>query len=466
MKLSFGLVMLNLCPSVWVGYVVSYIPNSFQLWPISAIIIVMKNIISRSKVFSGKPIIPGDKSISHRGLILGALASGTSEVIDILEGEDVQSTAHCLRELGVEINSIGNKTFIKGIGDKGFKNPNKILDCGNSGTTMRVMMGVLAGRPVTATLTGDSSLVKRPMKRVSEPLLLMGANFKLTNENYAPLIVTGGIIYGIDYHLKIASAQIKTAIIMAAISAEGSTRIHGEIGSRDHTEKLLPHFGIDIKTTDKEIIISGGQSLKANTVKVPGDPSTAAFWIGAASIIPGATIDLDNISLNPTRIGFMNVLKRMGADIQMDILTTHPEPVGSIHVSFRGLVGTTISKDEIPSLIDEIPLIAVLATQATGITIIRGAEELRVKESDRLEAVATNLRAMGCEIEVFEDGFKIEGPQKLTGCEIQTFHDHRIAMAFSIAGLVADKETTIQNSECVAVSYPNFYETLAQLTKE
>lgn len=426
----------------------------------------MKNIIKRARSFRGKPLIPGDKSISHRGLILGALASGRSEVIDILEGEDVQSTAKCLRALGVKITKDGNRTIIDGIGDTGFKDPSEVLDCGNSGTTMRVMMGVLAGRPLTATLTGDASLVKRPMKRVSEPLKLMGANFSLTNENYAPLTVVGQKTQAITYDLKIASAQIKTAIIMAALNAQGTTKITGEIGSRDHTERLLPHFGVAIKVTDKEISIEGGQKLKGNIVKVPSDPSTAAFWIGAASIIPGATVEMENVSLNPTRIGFIYALQRMGAHIETQVVTPEPEPVGTIKVKFTGMKGGTIEKDEVPSLIDEIPLIAVLATQCTGVTEVRGAEELRVKESDRIEAVATNLRAMGCEIETFHDGFRIVGPQKLHGAEIKTFHDHRIAMAFTIAGLVADGETVIHDSECVNVSYPNFYETLKELTGE
>lgn len=425
----------------------------------------MKKIISKANKISGKPLIPGDKSISHRGLILGALASGTSEVIDILEGEDVQSTAACLQKLGVEITKSGNKTFIKGIGDKKSFNNDLVLDCGNSGTTMRVMMGVLAGMPVNATLTGDASLVKRPMKRVSAPLLEMGANFKLTNENFAPLVVTGSKLHAIDYDLKIASAQIKTAIIMAAINAQGTTTITGEIGSRDHTERLLPHFGVDIDVSENKISIKGNQSLKANIVKVPGDPSTAAFWIGAASILPGSTLELENISLNPTRIGFIYALQRMGADIKTEITSSHPEPVGKIIVKYSGLNGCFISKEEVPSLIDEIPLIAVLATQAHGVTEVRGAEELRVKESDRLQAVATNLEAMGCEIEIFPDGFRINGPQKLNGAEIQTFNDHRIAMAFTIAGLVAENQTTIFDAECVAVSYPNFYETLTELTK-
>ncbi len=425
----------------------------------------MKKTIIRAKNFKGSPRIPGDKSISHRGLILGALADGTSEVIDILEGEDVQSTARCLKDLGVVITRENNRTLIKGIGATGFKTPDHILDCGNSGTTMRVMMGVLAGRDITATLTGDGSLVKRPMKRVAAPLKLMGAQFKLTNDDYAPLTVTGSKIKAIDYELKIASAQIKTAIIMAALCAEGTTRITGEIGSRDHTERLLPHFGVKMKVTDQAIEIEGGQKLKANAVKVPSDPSTAAFWIGAASLIPGAELSLDNISLNPTRIGFIRALQSMGASIQIEVVTSEPEPVGKVKVKASGLKGFTLPISEVPSLIDEIPLLAVLATQAVGTTEIRGAEELRVKESDRIEAIAMNLRAMGAVIEVFPDGLKIVGPQKLKGASIETVHDHRIAMAFSIAGLMADGETTINGAECCAVSYPDFFKDLEELTK-
>ncbi len=426
----------------------------------------MKQTITRALNFKGTPKIPGDKSISHRGLILGALASGKSEVIDILEGEDVQSTARCLRELGVTITKKDNVTTIEGIGLKGFQNPKGDLDCGNSGTTMRVMMGVLAGRNITETLTGDQSLVRRPMKRVSEPLRLMGANFELTNENFAPLTVTGGKIHGIDYDLKIASAQIKTAIIMAALTAEGRTRILGEIGSRDHTERLLPHFGVKIETSPTEINIMGGQTLTPNVVKVPGDPSTAAFWIGAASMIHNSTLELENISLNETRIGCIRVLQRMGAAIDTEITTEKPEPVGKVRVKFASLQGVTISKEEVPSLIDELPLLAVIASQANGVTEVHGAEELRVKESDRLEAIASNLRAMGGTIEVFPDGFRIEGPQKLHGADIQSVHDHRIAMAFSVAGLVATGETTIHDSECVAISYPGFYEALKGLTEK
>lgn len=425
----------------------------------------MKQVLSRAKSFAGNPLIPGDKSISHRGLILGALASGTSEVVDILESEDVQSTARCLRELGVVITKKGRSTFIEGIGSRGLKKPERILDCGNSGTTMRVMMGVLAGRNITATLTGDQSLVKRPMKRVSEPLKRMGANFSLTDNDFAPLTVVGGKIHAVDYELKIASAQIKTAIIMAALTAEGTTRLTGEIGSRDHTERLLPHFGGKISVSNTEISVPGGQTLSANVVKVPSDPSTAAFWIGAASIIPGATLELHHISLNPTRTGCIEVLKRMGANIRTEVTAEHPEPVGNIFVKSAPLTGVSISKEEVPSLIDELPLLAVLATQAGGIMEVHGAEELRVKESDRLEALAANLRAMGAKIETFSDGFRTSGPQKLKGANIQSMHDHRIAMAFSIAALVSDGETTIHDSECISISYPDFYETLKGLTR-
>lgn len=424
----------------------------------------MQQLITRASSFAGTPSIPGDKSISHRALILGALAEGSTEVDGLLASEDVRSTARCLQAMGVKIIYEPSRTVIHGIGPQGFTAPQEPLDCGNSGTTMRVMMGVLAGRHITATLTGDDSLVRRPMKRVAEPLQLMGANFSLTNDNFAPLTVVGGPIHAIDYYLKIASAQIKTAIIMAALTAHGTTHLGGEIGSRDHTERLLPHFGGHITVTADELWIPGGQQLKANHLNVPSDPSTAAFWIGAASIIPNAELILHNVSLNPTRIGFIHALQAMGASISTEITTAYPEPVGTITVTPGTLKGIQLSKESIPSLIDELPLFAVLASQAKGVTQVTGAEELRVKESDRLEAIAVNLRAMGCQIDVFSDGFCIEGPQTLTGAPIQSFHDHRIAMAFSIAGLVADGETVIHDAECVNISYPQFFATLKGLT--
>jgi 3-phosphoshikimate 1-carboxyvinyltransferase len=425
----------------------------------------MDKTIRRAARFEGSPKIPGDKSISHRGLIFGALASGRTEVIDILDSGDVNSTAGCLRALGVRITQSGNKTLVEGIGDRGFSPPGGALDCGNSGTTIRLLMGVLAGRGVEARMTGDVSLVKRPMKRVAEPLRLMGAKFELTNNDYAPLTVHGARLKGIDYELKIASAQIKSAILLAALAAEGVTTIRGEIHSRDHSERLLRHFGVELEATPEHVRISGGQKLRAASVHVPGDPSTAAFWMGAASVIPGSRVDMGNIALNPTRIGFLKALQRMGASVRIELTSENPEPVGTIHVTHGSLKGVHITHAEVPSLIDELPLLAVLATQAHGETLVEGAEELRVKESDRIEAVATNLRAMGAQLEVRPDGYRIVGPQKLHGARLQTFHDHRIAMAFSIAGLVADGETIIHDAECASISYPDFYKHLEALAR-
>ena len=424
-------------------------------------------VVKPSKKFSGSPHVPGDKSISHRGLIFGALATGRTEVLNILESEDVQSTARVLKGLGVEIKKENGKTIVEGKGPQAFKNPSHILDCGNSGTTMRLMMGVLASFPgLECELTGDSSLVKRPMKRVAAPLREMGGVFELTNNDFAPLKVSGKKLKAIDYDLKIASAQIKTAIMLAAIAAEGVTRIHGEIHSRDHTERLLNHFGVKVKSNSTEVLVEGGQKFTPNTLNVPGDPSTAAFWLAGASLIQNSDLTLKNISLNPTRTGFIKVLERMGIKIETEVTETVPEPIGNIRIrSASQLKGVTVVEAEVPSLIDELPMLAVLATQATGRTVVTGAEELRVKETDRIEAVAKNLRAMGAKIETTPDGFIIEGPQKLKGAEIDSFHDHRIAMAFSIATLVAESESVIHGSECVAISYPEFYQILTELTR-
>lgn len=423
-------------------------------------------VVKPSKKFSGSPLVPGDKSISHRGLIFGALATGRTEISNILESEDVQSTARVLKGLGVEIKKENGKTIVEGRGPQAFKNPSHILDCGNSGTTMRLMMGVLSSVPgLQCELTGDASLVKRPMKRVAAPLREMGGEFELTNGDFAPLKVSGKNLKAVNYDLKIASAQIKTAIMLAAIGAEGVTRIYGEIHSRDHTERLLSHFGVKVNSNSIEVLVEGGQKFTPNKLNVPGDPSTAAFWLAGAALIQNSNLELKNISLNPTRTGFIRVLERMGVQIETVVTETIPEPIGNIRIRPGTLKGVTVEEAEVPSLIDELPMLAVLATQATGRTVVTGAEELRVKETDRIEAVAKNLRAMGAKIETTPDGFIIEGPQKLKGAEIDSFHDHRIAMAFSIATLVADSESVIHGSECVAISYPQFYSILAELTQ-
>ncbi len=425
----------------------------------------VKETIYPSRRFRGTPIIPGDKSISHRALIFGALADGKTEIVDILDGADVKSTAQCLQQLGVRITRSENTMLVYGTGDHGLVNPDSILDCGNSGTTMRLLMGVLAGQKIQCTLTGDASLRRRPMNRVADPLTQMGAHIRMTEGEFAPLSIAGGSLQAINYELKIASAQIKTALILAGLSSQGTTCLTGEISSRDHTEKMLSDFGVHLTLNSKSIEIRGGQTLRACKVQVPGDPSTAAFWIAAASIIPGAQLVLENISINPSRLGFLRVLQRMGADIQVEATSEQSEPVGRIRITSQPLKGVRVLKKEIPSLIDEIPLLAVVATQSIGTLEIEGAEELRVKESDRLEAIATNLRAMGGAIEMRQDGFRIEGFQKLQGTKIESYHDHRIAMAFSIAALVAQGPTEILNADCAGVSYPDFFSTLRKLTQ-
>ncbi len=417
-------------------------------------------VVLPTRTLRGAPRIPGDKSISHRGLIFGALARGRTEVLGLLDSEDVRSTARCLRAMGIAIAQDGDRATIDGAE---LRSPDEVLDCGNSGTTMRVLMGVLAGRGIRATLTGDDSLVRRPMKRVAEPLQRMGARFELTRGDYAPLTVVPAALTAVDYALPVASAQVKTALLLAALTAQGTTTLRGEIHSRDHTERMLRHFGAECAVDADTIRLAGQQPLRARVVRVPGDPSTAAFWLGAASIVGDARVEVADVSLNPTRTGFLRALQRMGGDLDITAEGDEAEPVGTVVARSAALRGTTITPGEVPSLIDELPLLAVLATQAHGRTVVTGAEELRVKETDRIAAVAENLRAMGAELEVRPDGFVIEGPQRLRGAEVKSFHDHRIAMAFGVAALVADGPTTLHEPECIAISYPGFFATLDEL---
>lgn len=426
----------------------------------------MLEVITRALCFKGRPEIPGDKSISHRALIFGALAEGKTQITHLLESADVQSTAACLKQMGIEINHRNERTEVIGKGAQPWTPLFRDLDCGNSGTTMRLLMGVVAGKQLHATLTGDASLTRRPMRRVADPLQQMGARIILSRGDFAPLSVLGRPLQAIDYSLPVASAQIKTSLILAALHAEGTTVLRGEIQSRDHTERMLKDFGVFMECGPREIRVPGKQKLTACSVQVPGDPSTAAFWIGAATLIPGADLRLDRISLNPTRNGFVRVLERMGAKIESRLVSDQSEPIGEIRVRSGQLFGTRISPDEVPFLVDELPVLAILATQAHGVTVVEGAEELRVKESDRLEAVISNLQAMGVHLEARPDGFRIEGPQQLKGCRIKSNSDHRIAMAFSIAGLVASGSTEIEDAECVAISYPDFFRTLRELTSK
>jgi len=413
----------------------------------------------------GSPVIPGDKSISHRAQLFAALAEGRSEIVGLSNGEDVTSTRECLKAMGVKFEGENGSYFVDGVGLRGLKASAKPLDCGNSGSTIRMLMGILAGQTFSSTLIGDESLSKRPMGRVADPLREMGAHIDLTLGKFCPMTVAGrGKLKAMTHDLKVASAQVKSAIILAALYADGETKLTGKIQSRDHTEKFLPHFGGQLDVTDESITLKGGQTLRPAKTVVPGDPSSAAFWLAAAAIVPGGHVRMKNILLNPTRTGFQNALSRMGANLTEKVTSRDPEPVGEVELRQAPLKGITIVKEEVASLIDELPMLAVLAAYATGTTEVRGAEELRVKETDRIEAVATNFRALGGKIETFEDGFRIVGPQKLNGGKVNSFHDHRIAMAFAIGALGAKGPVTIERSESVNISYPTFFETLRSLT--
>ena len=412
---------------------------------------------------SGAPAIPGDKSISHRMLMFGALAHGKTHITNLLDSADVRSTRGAIEALGVRVVDVGDAVVVHGRGAEGLREPAGVLDCGNSGTTMRLMAGLLAALPFASRLDGDDSLRSRPMRRVAEPLRALGATIELGPGDRAPIVVRGGKLRAARYDLPMPSAQVKSALLLAALGAEGETVIGGELSGRDHTERLLAHFGVDLGVGGT-LRLRGGQKLDAADLRVPGDPSSAAFWLAAATIVRGSAVQLNGVGINPTRMGFVRVLDRMGAKITVTPSDGECEPVGTLLAEHAELRATTIAADEVPALIDELPLIAVLATFATGVTEVRGAKELRVKESDRIEAVAVNLRAMGAEVDVLDDGFRIAGPQALHGAAIRTFGDHRIAMAFAIAALGASSPTTIDDAACVAISYPSFFATLRYVT--
>lgn len=418
------------------------------------------------RVFEGSPVLPGDKSLSHRAQLLAALAEGMSEIRGLSNGEDVASTGRCLQAMGVRYQVGDGLTRITGVGLWGLKAPSGDLDCGNSGSTIRMLMGILAGQSFTSRLFGDESLSRRPMGRVAEPLRKMGARIDLTRESFPPVTVHGvGHLKALPCELKVASAQVKSAILLAALYGDGETQLTGKIQSRDHTERLLPHFGVKIGVRPETISLFGGQTLTAADYQIPADPSSAAFWLAAACIVPQGRVRIDNLLLNPTRTGFFRAIGRMGARLQEKLSTLAPEPVGSVELEGSALQGISIHEDEVASLIDEIPMLAVLATYATGTTEIRGAEELRVKETDRIDAVATNLRTLGVEVDTYPDGLRITGPQKLRSGTIDSFHDHRIAMAFAIGALGAEGPITIKNAQSVSISYPAFFDTLKRLSR-
>ena len=423
--------------------------------------------LSSAQRIRGRIRLPGDKSISHRAAMIAALAEGPTEISNFSTARDCASTISCLRELGVSIDESDGKLSFRG-GEK-LATPRKPLDCGNSGSTMRILAGVLAGHELTAELVGDESLSARHMRRIIEPLELMGAKIEAT-DGKPPIKIHGSHSpHPLTYKLPVASAQVKSAILFAGLNANGRTTVVETSQSRDHTERLFRSFGVDVSSHDLSHTLEGPARLNGGSITIPGDISSAAFLLAAAMLLPGSELVIDGVGLNPTRTKFLSVLKSWGADItESDVRLERNEPVGTIKV--RGATGPTappadrvLGGSAIPALIDELPLLAVVGTQILGGIEIRDAAELRHKESDRLKATAQNLRAMGADVTELPDGLRISSSTKLQGAEIDSYSDHRIAMAFSIAALIADGETQIHGSESAAVSFPEFYELLNSL---
>ncbi len=420
--------------------------------------------VRRAKPITGEITVPGDKSISHRAMMFAGLSHGSCRIEGFLPSEDCLATMECMKALGAQVTpdeasdlGFGPTAFdINGTNGR-LTAPAAAIDCGNSGTTMRLMTGILAGQSFTSELTGDASLSKRPMGRVVTPLTQMGAHIETLGEGgCAPLRIHGRPLAPITYELPVASAQVKSAVLLAGLFAHDKTTVVQPVTTRDHTERMLRAFQVKLVHHDDAISIYGGQHLEGRDFNVPGDISSAAFWLVAAAAQPGAKLGLRNVGLNPTRTGILKVLVRMGAVISENASASDEEPVGHLEIKGAELQGTEIGGEEIPNIIDELPVLAVAGALAKGTTVIRDAQELKVKETDRLHAVITNLRAMGVEVEEFYDGMAITGVGNLRGTCLPSFGDHRIAMAFAIAGLFAQGETTIEDTACVNTSYPGF----------
>ena len=427
----------------------------------------MDFVVNKIEAISGSVKVPGDKSISHRSIILGSISKGTTYVRDILLSEDVQRTIGFFKKLGVSIEQKNKVIALKGMAIEDFRPYTQELDMGNSGTSARLLLGLISGSPHAYVLNGDPFLKKRPMKRVTKPLEQMGAHIEyLEREDLLQIKIKGGNLRGIHYKLPVASAQIKSALILAGLHCSGKTVIEEPVATRDHTEIMIQHFGGTVEKNNHFIQIKGNQRLLANEVLVPGDISSAAFLLVLSAIVPKAELMIEDVGLNPTRSGILHVLESMGA--RMEILeerVVNGERVGNILIRHSCLKAVTIEGDIIPTLIDEIPILAVAATQAEGITVIRDAQELKVKESNRIDTVVSQLKKMGANIEASHDGMIIQGPTKLKGATIDSEFDHRIAMAFAVAGMVAEGETKILKSECIAVSFPEFTEILKKISK-
>lgn len=423
----------------------------------------------RSHGLKGTVRVPGDKSITHRAILFGLLASGKTTIDGWLNAADCNSSLHVAKLLGAEVTVSEDRILMEGTGGRLIE-PDDVLDCGNSGTTMRIFSGILAPLVPFACVTGDASLRKRPMDRVIIPLRKMGADIQARGGKYAPFAVRKNLLTGIEYTLPVSSAQVKSAILMAGcFAASKKTVVMEPVASRDHTENMLQAFGVEVdrspySETGNRIEIMAGQALKGTHVTVPGDISSAAFLICAAAIIPDSDIVIQNIGLNKGRIGLIQVLQRMNADIEIiREENIAGEKIGDIRVRSRGLIGTEIEPVEVPSLVDELPILAVAACMAKGDTAIRGAKELRFKETDRIHAMVKGLHAIGCNVTELEDGLIVHGKESISGGAVDSFHDHRIAMSFAVAGLVSTSGVHVHNWSCVQISFPSFLQTLEKL---
>lgn len=423
----------------------------------------MRKVIKPAHSVQGTVRVPGDKSISHRALLLGALTHGKMSIENLSPAQDVYHTTLSLRALGVAIEQTDKETLV--CGAEGLSPPPRNLDAGNSGTTMRLLAGLLAGQSFTATITGDASLQRRPMQRVIAPLTRMGAKIE-SNQGFAPLTIAGGKLQGIVYKLPVASSQVKSAILLAGLQAQGTTTVVEPHPTRDHTERILQYLEVSLEKANGTVGVSGERRPKAKPIVVPGDISSAAFLLAAGVLLPHAQLTVQGVGINPTRTGIVEVLREMGAHISFE--NEHEiagEPQGDLLIKYSELHSVHVGGALIPRLIDELPILAICATQAHGITVVQDAQELRVKETDRIRAVAVNLRKMGAQLEERQDGWVIPGPQRLYGAVLDSFGDHRIAMAFSIAGLLAQGETVIERAEWADISYPGFYDDLDKITQ-
>jgi len=421
-------------------------------------------VLPATRPLRGTATVPADKAISHRGAILGALASGTTHLRGYSSAGDCRSTLSVLRALGVAIDADGQDVRVEGWGESGPGVPGAPLDCGRSGTTMRLVCGALAGFPLKAVLTGDPQLLARPMERVAEPLRAMGATVATAAGGVPPVGLRGGTLRGIEYEMPVASAQVKSAVLLAGLRASGPTTVTEPAISRDHTERMLRAMGARVEESDG--VESGRRvrvepsGLQAVELTVPGDPSSAAPLLVAAALVPGSDLTVRGVGLNPTRTGLIDLLRRAGAEIEVEEAGGSGEPIGNVRLRHRPLHGTEVGAAEIPSMVDELPLVGLLATQAEGVTEVRGAQELRVKESDRIAVLVAGLRALGAAVDELPDGFVVTGPTPLRGADLDAAADHRMAMTFAVAALVASGPVRVSGMESVGDSFPGFMATL------